>query len=112
MTNGLPLSARNKSIAVLLIVKKTWQRLKHGGEDLFTVDATKLDNAARARFLVRKLDTAVHTKCVNHTLPAPELTFAGTVKVLTELFGPQMSQFSIRYHCLKLVRQASDMGKW
>lgn len=79
-----------------------------GCEDLFTV--AKLDDAPGTRFLLHKLDTAVHTKYVNHTLPKNprELTFGETVKILTELSGPQRSQFSVRCHCLKLVKQASN----
>lgn len=79
-------------------------------EDLFTVDAAKLDDAARTRFVLRKLGTAVHTKYVNHILPKNprELTFVETVRILTELFGQQRSQFSVKYQCLKLVKQTSN----
>lgn len=71
----------------------------------------KLDDAAGTRFFLRRLETAVHTKYVNHILPKNprKLTFAETIQVLTELFGPRMSQFNVRHYCLKLVKQASDV---
>lgn len=47
-------------------------------EDIFTTDAAKLDDVVRTRFLLRKMDTAIRVKYVNHTLSKNprELTFA------------------------------------
>lgn len=71
--------------------------------DLFTSDARNLDDAAKIRLLLRKLDTSAHTKYINLILPnAPcQFSFAETVIKLTEIFGRHQSLFNIRYKCLQ-----------
>ncbi|MFH4979237.1 hypothetical protein AB6A40_005946 [Gnathostoma spinigerum] len=59
-------------------------------EDNFTVDAQKLDDAARVRFLLRKLDAAAHERYVNYILPRQtrDVNFNETVATLKDIFGP------------------------
>ncbi|XP_017484186.1 PREDICTED: uncharacterized protein K02A2.6-like [Rhagoletis zephyria] len=75
-------------------------------EDLFTVDAAKLDDAAKVRLLLRKLNTVVHNKYINYILPKHprDLTFKETVEKLKQLFGLQTSLFNIRFNCLQLTK--------
>ncbi|XP_017475291.1 PREDICTED: uncharacterized protein K02A2.6-like, partial [Rhagoletis zephyria] len=76
-------------------------------EDLFEVDAAKLDDAAKARLLFRKLNTVVHSKYINFILPKHprDFTFAETVEKLKQIFGLQTSLFNIRYNCLQLAKE-------
>lgn len=77
-------------------------------EDTFSVDAGKLDDAAKVRLLTRKLSTDVHTRYADFILPAKksDKTFAETVEKLTEMFGPRTSKFNIRYNCLQLKKDS------
>lgn len=79
-------------------------------EDAFTVDGVKLDDAAKVRLLLRKMDSISHSKYINFILPkkANENTFDETVKILTRMFGEPESLFSIRYNCFKLMKKQSD----
>ncbi|XP_037927866.1 uncharacterized protein LOC119662336 [Teleopsis dalmanni] len=75
-------------------------------EDLFLVDASKLDDVAKVRLLLRKLSTTVYNKYMNFILPnrPREYNFTTTVEKLKQLFGLQKSQFSLRYSCLQLTK--------
>ncbi|XP_037931645.1 uncharacterized protein K02A2.6-like [Teleopsis dalmanni] len=75
-------------------------------EDLFLVDGSKLDDAAKVRLLLRKLSTTVHNKYMDFILPKHprEYNFTTTVEKLKQLFGLQKSQFSLRYSCLQLTK--------
>lgn len=75
-------------------------------EDLFTIDAVKLDDAAKVRLLLRKLSTHVHSKYINYILPKHprDYQFEKTVKKLTELSGLRKSQFHIRYNCFQIAK--------
>ncbi|MFH4984886.1 hypothetical protein AB6A40_011595, partial [Gnathostoma spinigerum] len=79
-------------------------------EDNFTVDAQQLDDAARVRFLLRKLDAAAHEKYANYILPRQprDVNFNETVETLKDIFGPRISTFNQRYQCLKLIRSEQD----
>ncbi|XP_037040283.1 uncharacterized protein K02A2.6-like [Bradysia coprophila] len=79
-------------------------------EDVFTVDAKNLDDAAKVRLLLRKLDEDSHSKYVNFILPkkSNENSLEETVKILKRMFGEPESLFSIRYNCMKLVKKSSD----
>ena len=79
-------------------------------EDLFKVDAAKLDDTARVRLLLRKLHTSVHDRYTNFILPknSRDFTFEATVAELTKLFGTRTSLFNTRYQCLKLVKNPND----
>lgn len=76
-------------------------------EDAFLVDGVSLDEAAKVRLLLRKLETSVHTKYRNYILPRHprDVTFADTVTTLKKIFGQKKSIFNTRYNCLKLVKQ-------
>ncbi|XP_055920751.1 uncharacterized protein K02A2.6-like [Eupeodes corollae] len=77
-------------------------------EDLFEIDASKLDDAAKVRLLLRKLNSIVHSKYINYILPKHprDHTFKETVQKLTQLFGFKTSQFNLRYNCLQLTKES------
>lgn len=79
-------------------------------EDIFNVDAKNLDDAARVRFLLRKLDAKAHEKFVNLILPKEprDLKFEEVVNTLKDIFGPNTSRFSQRYKCLKIIKNSRD----
>lgn len=79
-------------------------------EDSFLIDGAKLDDAARVRIMLRKLDSNSHSKYIDFILPkkANEKTFEETVNILKVMFGEPDSLFSIRYNCLKLMKKQSD----
>lgn len=79
-------------------------------EDLFELDAAKMDDAAKARVLVRKLDTPAYTRFSNFILPRVpnELTFAETVKELRNVFGRNISIFNSRFNCLQTRKLTSE----
>ncbi|XP_055522648.1 uncharacterized protein K02A2.6-like [Wyeomyia smithii] len=78
--------------------------------DLFESNAHSLDDAAKVRLLLRKLDTSSHSRYVNYILPKlpKEVTFAETVKTLVKIFGRQTSVFHKRHQCLQLVKSEAD----
>ncbi|XP_036339780.1 uncharacterized protein K02A2.6-like [Rhagoletis pomonella] len=78
-------------------------------EDLFAIDAAKLDDAAKVRLLLRKLNTAAHSKYINYILPnhPREFSFDCTVQKLTQLFGSQKSIFNARFNCLQVTKDAN-----
>ncbi|XP_037028712.1 uncharacterized protein K02A2.6-like [Bradysia coprophila] len=79
-------------------------------EDVFLVDAKNLDDAAKVRLLLRKLDDKSHSTYVNFILPkkTSQNSFEDTVKILKKMFGEPESLFSVRYNCMKLVKKSSD----
>lgn len=56
--------------------------------DLFDSDAKNLEDAAKVRLLLRKLDTPSHTRYVNYILPKlpKHVNFADTVEILKKIF--------------------------
>ncbi|XP_055589955.1 uncharacterized protein K02A2.6-like [Uranotaenia lowii] len=78
--------------------------------DLFESDARSLDDAAKVRLLLRKLDTCSHSRYVNYILPQlpKDIPFADTIKTLQKIFGRQTSVFNKRYQCLQLVKSEAD----
>lgn len=86
---------------------EAWYR-RH--DDIFTIDAQRLDEATRVRLLLHKLDAAAYEKYVNYILPKTprDVTFDDAVSTLKDLFGPQQSLFSIRYACMKLSKDPKD----
>lgn len=78
-------------------------------EDLFEIDANKLDDAAKVRLLLRKLNTTVHNKYINYILPKHprELNFKETVAKLKQLFGSQISIFNMRFNCLQITKDSN-----
>lgn len=68
-------------------------------EDVFVVDGVNLDDAAKVRLLLRKLDSQSHSKYINSILPKKpsDNHFEETVKILKRVFGEPESLFSVRY---------------
>ncbi|XP_062704096.1 uncharacterized protein K02A2.6-like [Aedes albopictus] len=79
-------------------------------EDLFEKDASRLDESAKVRLLMRKLGMSEHERYVSFILPkAPkDFSFAETVKKLNSLFGASESVISRRYRCLQIVKQPTE----
>lgn len=79
-------------------------------EDMFVLDAAHMDDAAKARFLVRKLDTAAYARFANYILPrVPNaLSFAQTVEELKSVFGRNISVFNTRFNCLQLRKRSLE----
>ncbi|XP_041785534.1 uncharacterized protein K02A2.6-like [Anopheles merus] len=78
--------------------------------DLFESDAKNLDDSAKVRLLLRKLDTPSHVRYVNFILPKlpKDVDFAGNVKILSQMFGTHTSIFNKRYQCLQLVKSEAE----
>lgn len=78
-------------------------------KDLFATDAAILDDAAKIRLLLRKLDTPAHTRYINLILPKEpsNFTFEETITKLKEIFGRHESLFNIRYKCLQNTKNES-----
>lgn len=77
--------------------------------DLFSSDAENLDDPAKIRLLLRKLDTCAHTKYINLILPKNpcDFTFKQTIEKLTEIFGKHESLFNTHYKCLQNIKNDS-----
>lgn len=78
--------------------------------DLFDSDARNLEDAAKVRLLLRKLDTPSHTRYTNYILPKlpRDVNFNDTVETLKKIFGSQTSIFNKRYQCLQLVKSEAE----
>ncbi|XP_062714152.1 uncharacterized protein K02A2.6-like [Aedes albopictus] len=78
--------------------------------DLFDNDARNLDDAAKVRLLLRKLDHASHSRYVNYILPRlpKDIDFDETVSTLKKIFGTPTSVFNKRFQCLQLVKNEAD----
>ncbi|XP_055680707.1 uncharacterized protein K02A2.6-like [Lutzomyia longipalpis] len=79
-------------------------------EDIFREDAKSLDDSARVRLLLRKLNPQSHEGYVNSLLPkAPrDFTFDENIAKLKDLFGRRESLFHTRWRCLQLQKKESD----
>ncbi|XP_062714346.1 uncharacterized protein K02A2.6-like [Aedes albopictus] len=79
-------------------------------QDLFENDARQLEDAAKVRLLLRKLDTPSRSRYINYLLPKlpKDVTFEDTVKILKKIFGNQVSTFRKRFQCLQLVKSESE----
>lgn len=80
-------------------------------KDLFLEDAKNLDDKAKVRLLIRKLDTQSHSKYVDFILPSvpSDFSFAETVSKLTKIFGRHDSLFNLRFKCFQL-QKTDDMN--
>ncbi|XP_062537789.1 uncharacterized protein K02A2.6-like [Armigeres subalbatus] len=78
--------------------------------DLFDNDARNLDDAAKVRLLLRKLDHASHSRYVNYILPRlpKDIQFIDTVSTLKKIFGTSTSVFNKRFQCLQLVKSEAE----
>lgn len=76
-------------------------------KDLFECDAKNLDDAAKIRLLLRKLDPSSYSKYINVILPKESLdfTFDETITKLKQIFGRNESIFNIRYKCFQLTKK-------
>lgn len=79
-------------------------------EDIFLIDGKDLEDPARVRLLMRKLNTVAYGKYSAYILPKNprDLTFAESVKILKGMFGIQESQFSVRYKCLQTIKNPQE----
>ncbi|XP_055590815.1 uncharacterized protein LOC129742896 [Uranotaenia lowii] len=78
--------------------------------DLFDKDAEKLDDAAKVRLLMRKLNPQAHERFTSFILPklSKELSFSETIGKLKTIFGSPVSAFHRRYLCLQTTKDDSD----
>ncbi|KAK6762347.1 hypothetical protein RB195_023167 [Necator americanus] len=76
-------------------------------EDVISKDGATLDDAAKARLIVSKLDAVTYARFTKHILPkrACDVPLTDTVAVLKELFGHNVSVFTGRYAFLKTQRK-------
>ncbi|EYB88491.1 hypothetical protein Y032_0246g40 [Ancylostoma ceylanicum] len=76
-------------------------------EDIIANDGSTLDDAAKARLIVSKLDAATYARFTNHILPkkAVDVSLDETVKTLKQLFGHSTSAFPRRYTYLRTQRK-------
>ncbi|VDM31412.1 unnamed protein product, partial [Toxocara canis] len=83
-------------------------------EDVIVQDGSTLDEAAKGRLTVSKLDVAAYVRFTNHILPkrASELCSDDTVKTLKELFGHNTSAFALRYTYLKTQRNGESLSDY
>ncbi|TIH01431.1 hypothetical protein D0S45_21030, partial [Marinifilum sp. JC120] len=65
----------------------------HRCEDIFRVECSHLDDAAKVRLLLRRLGTQEYNKYVNFILPQNprEVSFKDTVQILSDIFDEQSS---------------------
>ncbi|XP_041785652.1 uncharacterized protein K02A2.6-like isoform X1 [Anopheles merus] len=79
-------------------------------EDLFAQDASRLDDAAKVRLLVRKLGPAEHARYASFILPSVprEIPFDETGKKLKALFGRAETLVSKRYKCLQPTKSRTE----
>ncbi|EYB94208.1 hypothetical protein Y032_0174g460 [Ancylostoma ceylanicum] len=65
-------------------------------EDIIANDGSTLDDAAKARLIVSKLDATTYARFTNHILPKKtfDVSLDETVKTLKELFGHNTSVFA------------------
>ncbi|XP_062711649.1 uncharacterized protein LOC134289601 [Aedes albopictus] len=78
--------------------------------ELFDQDAKKLDDSAKVRLLMRKLNPAAHERYTIFILPkqSNEFTFSEIVEKLKLLFGSPVSIFHRRYQCLQTVKDDTE----
>lgn len=79
-------------------------------EDLFELDAANMGDAAKARVLIRKLDSPAYSRFANYILPRVphDLTFNETVTELKAIFGQNMSVFNTRFKCLQTQKSSAE----
>lgn len=79
--------------------------------DLFTQDACNLDEQAKIRLLLRRLDTPAHFKYTNYILPRKpaDFTFDETIAKLKKIFDKQQSLFNLRFKCFQIIKK-DDMS--
>ncbi|VDM37238.1 unnamed protein product [Toxocara canis] len=80
-------------------------------EAITAKDGSALDEAARTRLIVSKLDAAVYARFTNHILLkiAPEVCVDDIVRTLKELFQHNTSMFARRYTYLRTKRNGDSL---
>ncbi|XP_058448351.1 uncharacterized protein K02A2.6-like [Malaya genurostris] len=78
--------------------------------DLFDKDAGRLDNAAKVRLLMRKLNPAAHERFTSFILPkkSKDFTFEQIIEKLKTIFGSPVSIFHRRYQCLQIIKDDAE----
>ncbi|XP_053698979.1 uncharacterized protein K02A2.6-like [Sabethes cyaneus] len=78
--------------------------------DLFEKDAAKLNDSAKVRLLLRKLNPAAHDRYTSFILPklSEDFDFAETIKKLKTIFGTPVSTFNRRYQCLQTTNDEHE----
>ncbi|XP_055604794.1 uncharacterized protein LOC129753027 [Uranotaenia lowii] len=78
--------------------------------DLFERDATKLDDPAKVRLLLRKLSPPDHERYHSFILPrtSRDFTFDETISKLKALFGATVSTFRRRYNCFQTTKDPGE----
>ncbi|XP_053686250.1 uncharacterized protein K02A2.6-like [Sabethes cyaneus] len=78
--------------------------------DLFDKDASSLDDDAKVRLLMRKLNPAAHERYSSFILPkqTKDFSFAQTIEKLKAIYGSPVSIFHRRYQCLQTVKEDAD----
>lgn len=79
-------------------------------DDLFAQDASRLDDEAKVRLLLRKMGTVEHERYVSYILPKlpKDFSFTQTVEKLKGLFGAKESVISRRYRCLQVSKTPTE----
>ncbi|CAH8540722.1 unnamed protein product, partial [Schistosoma mattheei] len=82
----------------------------HRCEDIFRVECSHLDDAAKVRLLLRRLGTQEYNKYVNFILPQNprDVSFKDTVQILSDIFDEQSSLFNTRYKCFQITKSPED----
>ncbi|XP_055633340.1 uncharacterized protein LOC129773719 [Toxorhynchites rutilus septentrionalis] len=77
---------------------------------LFEKNASRLDDEAKVRLLLRKMGTVEHERYVSYILPRlpKDFNFAQTVEQLKGLFGAKESVISRRYRCLQVSKNPTE----
>lgn len=86
---------------------ETWYRRY---VNIFTEDTKSLDDAAKVRLLLERLDSVAHDRYLNYILPdePKKKTFKETVEILNKLFRIPESQFCRRWKCLQSVKKETE----
>lgn len=79
-------------------------------EDLFAKDASRLDDEAKVRLLMRKLGASEYGRYANFILlrNTRDFSFQETVSKLTSLFSNRESLLSKRYKCLNTIKARGE----
>ncbi|CAH8590406.1 unnamed protein product [Schistosoma haematobium] len=82
----------------------------HRCEDIFRVECSHLDDAAKVRLLLRRLGTQEYNKYVNFILPQNprDVSFKDTVQILSDIFDERSSLFNTRYKCFQITKSPED----
>ena len=87
---------------------KTFDAFYRRYEDVFNVDNKEWLNKKKVRLLLRKLGKTEHSRFVDFILPnnkqTMDLEFSETVRLLSELFGPNTSLFHKRWKFINIFK--------